>query len=211
MRIRKKERSIDLSKLFKKGIGPCPSAKDLFLYVSNGKTDPIFEHHFKYCSLCKKEIELIKSNLSIVDKPEKMNGIDKLSMLNEDYVCIVTARILSEMFPNEAPSVDELRLNFRIGLAENSLLIFDLETPEAEGEGLGGYLDEWTTTIILNLVSAIFYEISPHGIKIMQDFETWKNLKEKLVSAGGKAKFLIESKIEDVRKAILEVLSSLED
>ncbi|MGA1871491.1 MAG: CHAT domain-containing protein [bacterium] len=144
-------------------------------------------------------------------KRSKMIAINELSKLNEDHVCIVTERILRGIFLDEAPSVDELRLNFRIGLEDNSLLIFDLKTPEIEGLGAGGHLYEWTTTIIINLVSAVFYEIAQHGIKTIQNLEAWENVKERLMPTGGKTKFLIESEIENVRKAILETLSFQKD
>lgn len=56
-----KKPPIDLAELFRKGMGQCPSTDELFSYFESGTADSATEHHVKYCPLCRKEFETIKS------------------------------------------------------------------------------------------------------------------------------------------------------
>jgi len=74
--------SINLSDLFKRAMGPCPSADDLFSYVNGEETSLKVDAHLKYCPFCKKEFEIIKSELEI---PEQ-NAFEILKSLAYSFI-----------------------------------------------------------------------------------------------------------------------------
>lgn len=55
------KKPFNLSELFEKGIGKCPSTEETLSYAMGETVDPGIEHHFRYCPLCKTEIELLRA------------------------------------------------------------------------------------------------------------------------------------------------------
>ena len=52
------------SRLFKAGMGQCPSPEEIIAYVEGEKVDPSIEHHLRHCSFCRAEMEDIRSELT---------------------------------------------------------------------------------------------------------------------------------------------------
>ena len=71
------KKPFNLSELFEKGIGKCPATEAMLSYVMGETVDPGVEHHFRYCSLCKTEIDILRAFFDSEEQRDASKNFEK--------------------------------------------------------------------------------------------------------------------------------------
>lgn len=169
------------------------------------------KQHIETCPYCQKVEVMFRRKIEEESEEEfdvqeiinEINSKPDLTILNEDKVCHMASLVLKDLVVDRAPEPEDLILNFRIGLEQNTLFDFDTEEYETVGEGIGGYALEWTTTVVINLVSIFTWISLSKDPEYLSNTETYTRLKEDLLKKSEHAKELVSSAMDKVRDRIL--------
>jgi hypothetical protein len=121
----------------------------------------------------------------------------------EDLVAGIGARVIRLVRPDQAAPENGLRLSFRIGLQDGTLLDLDMPKTQSDGDSAGGFAVEWVSVITVNLVSCFLYEVLKCGVQRLKDRGAYESLKKSLIVRAGQAAGIVQVAADLVRDEVL--------